>query len=123
MDREKMMRALRNAHNAGDEAAARRIANMLKSQDQQQSAEPEQSFGEMVYENVVGRGEVDTPGERLGQAAGDVLSSIGSGIARGVTSVADLPSLVGQLGQAGVVRAYKAITGEDPPPEFLRELS
>src|SRR6056297_2940897 len=59
----------------------------------------------------------------FGQAAGDVLSSIGSGIARGVTSVADLPALVGQLGQAGVVKAYKAITGEDPPPEFLRELS
>jgi len=89
----------------------------------QQLAEPERGFGNMVYENVVGRGEVDTPGERFGQAAGDVLSSIGSGIARGVTSVADLPALVGQLGQAGVVRAYKAITGEDPPPEFLRELS
>lgn len=127
MDREKMMRALRNAHNAGDEVAARRIANMLKSQGQQQPAEPEQSFGEMIYENVVGRGEVDTPGERFGQQVGRVVSDIGqaarTGAAIGATAVADLPALVGQLGQAGVVKAYKAITGEDPPPEFLRELS
>ena len=100
MDREQMMRALRNAHNAGDEAAARRIANMIQSQGNQ-AAEPERGFGEMLYENIIGSGEVDTPGERLGQ----LIRGAGAATARGIADVPALPANLLQLATAGVERA------------------
>lgn len=45
-------------------------------------------------ENVWGAGEADTPGERLGQTINDVGKSVGSGLVRGVTSLADLPGQI-----------------------------
>ena len=54
--------------------------------------------------------------------AKDVAKSIGAGIPSGIASVADLPAMVGQLGQAGVIKAYEMITGERPPAEFIRGL-
>lgn len=109
------------------DSVARQETLSRQGQKQPAQSQQERGFGDMLYENIIGRGEVDTPGERLGerigQLSGDVLNSIRSGAAIGATSVADLPALVGQLGEAGVIRAYKAITGEDAPPEFVRELS
>lgn len=45
-------------------------------------------------ENVWGRGEADTPGERLGQTINDMGRAVGSGIVRGTTGLLDLPGKV-----------------------------
>lgn len=53
--------------------------------------EQPRGWGDVLYENVVGRGEVDTTGERIGQTINDMGKAIGSGLVRGVTAAADLP--------------------------------
>ena len=55
-------------------------------------AESAPTFWDKAYENVVGRGEVDTPGERLGATLNDMGRAFGSGVARGATQLVDLPS-------------------------------
>ena len=44
-------------------------------------------FFDAVYENVVGRGEVDTPGERLGE----MIRGGGAAVARGISDAATIP--------------------------------
>lgn len=56
------------------------------------------ALGETIYENVVGRGEVDTPGERLGE----LIRGAGAATARGMADVPALPVNVAQLATAGV---------------------
>jgi hypothetical protein len=48
---------------ARDETFARR----QQTEEPAVEVSPERSFGEMLYENVIGSGDVDTLGERLGQ--------------------------------------------------------
>lgn len=71
------------------------------SRQPQQPAEPERGFGEMLYENIIGSGEVDTPGERLGQ----LIRGAGAATARGIADVPALPANLLQLATAGVERA------------------
>jgi hypothetical protein len=79
-DYDQIMRALRNAHAAGDTAAAQRLAQMAQAakasaQPLRQAAgtptegynPPERTIGQTLYENIIGSGAVDTPGERLGE--------------------------------------------------------
>lgn len=115
-DYEQIMTALRNAHAAGDDAAARRLAAMAQAarndQPQENSQQSERSIGEALYENIIGRGEVDTAGERFGQNVGRVLRDVGrsaiSGITQAVTSAADAPAaIMGAMGQG----AESAIQG------------
>lgn len=73
---------------AQDRAIA--LANARRKQAQTEAP----SFGERLIENVIGRGEVDTPGERLGATIGDVAKSFGSGITTGVGGLLSLPSLI-----------------------------
>lgn len=107
-DTERMMQALRNAHAAGDEHAARRIAAIIKAAQQETpEAAPERTFGQTLYENIIGSGEVDTPGERLGQ----LIRGGGAAVARGLADVPALPANIAQLGAAGV---EKMIGMEEP---------
>lgn len=62
-------------------------ANQFVSQ-QQQAAPAQQGIGDILLENIVGRGEVDTPGERLGAAIGQATS----GILEGAAGLLDLPA-------------------------------
>ena len=56
-------------------------------------SEPKGGFFDSVYENIVGRGEVDTPGERLGE----MIRGGGAALARGIS---DIPALPGNVMQA-----------------------
>ena len=62
---------------------------------------PERGFGQMLYENVIGSGEVDTPGERLGQ----YIRGGTAAVARGIADVPALPANLAQLGAMGVEKA------------------
>lgn len=50
--------------------------------------------GPAWWENIWGRGEADTPGERLGQTINDAGRAAIAGAQRGYTSLADLPGVV-----------------------------
>ena len=74
------------------EAAQSRIAAREQAQSERGG------FWDTVYENVIGRGEVDTPGERLGQ----YIRGGTAAVARGMADVPALPANIAQLGSAGV---------------------
>lgn len=59
----------------------------------------EQSLRDAIFENLIGRGEVDTPGERLGAGLKDVGSELGRGIGRGAM---DLLGFIGTPGGSTV---------------------
>lgn len=88
--------------------------NALRQHIGQQPAEPQRGFGEMLYENIIGSGEVDTPGERLGQ----LIRGAGAATARGIADVPALPANLLQLATAGVERA----TGMEEPSAVSRAL-
>jgi len=96
-----------------------RQETMARQQSQQPAPEPapepERGFGEMLYENVIGRGEVDTPGERLGE----FIRGAGAATARGIADVPALPANLLQLATAGVERA----TGMEQPSAVSRGLA
>lgn len=80
-DRQTMMNALRNAHNAGDTEAATRIAGMIKNLPQEQPTVPQEAP----------QGATPTPTEpSLLDEAGDVLGGVGritAGAVRGLANV------------------------------------
>jgi len=73
-------------------------------QPQAPAVKPEQGvmqrIGNALYENIIGSGEVDTPGERLGQ----FIRGGTAATARGIADVPALPANIAQLGAAGVER-------------------
>ena len=79
-----------------------------------QEAQPERSFGDMLYENIIGSGEVDTPGERLGQ----LIRGAGAATARGIADVPALPANLLQLAASG----YEKLTGAEEPSAVSRAL-
>ena len=112
---ERILRALRAAHAAGDEASARRLAAMAQNaRAATQPAEPRRTLGEALYENIVCRGEVDTPGERFGQFVRGGTAAV----ARGMADVPALPANIAQLGAAGVER----LLGMEEPSMVSRAL-
>jgi hypothetical protein len=87
------------------QALAIAAARQRQAQAQaQQPPAPEQGImqriGNALYENVIGSGEVDTPGERLGQ----LIRGGTAATARGMADVPALPANIAQLGAAGVER-------------------
>ena len=76
---------------------------------------PQRGFGEMLYENIIGRGEVDTPGERLGE----IIRGAGAATARGIADVPALPVNFAQLGAMGVEKAL----GMESPSSVSRGLA
>jgi hypothetical protein len=68
------------------------IASAIESNFPELSARPQakdRSFGETLYENVVGSGEIDTTGERISS----LVKGAGAGIVRGAAGVLGLPSM------------------------------
>lgn len=63
---------------------------------------------DVLRENIVGEGEVDTIGERVGEAIG----AAGAGALRGVRGLLELPETVGSLARMG----YQYARGEDVQP-------
>lgn len=74
-------------------ALARARQTLAQKQASEQAA-PARTVGQTIYENVIGSGEVDTPGERLGQTLQEVGRAGAAGVARGVTGLMDLPGLL-----------------------------
>lgn len=81
----------------------------------QPAARPERSFGDMLYENVIGRGDVDTPGEKLGQ----YIRGAGAAVARGLADVPAIPVNIAQLGALGVEK----LAGMEQPSAVSRGLA
>lgn len=75
-----------------------------------QSDEPKKERGviDMLRENIFGEGEVDTFGERVGEA----IEAAGAGALRGVRGALELPEMIGSLGRAG----YQYATGQEVDP-------
>jgi len=63
---------------------------------QQPVTEP-RSIGETIYQNVVGRGDIDTPGERLGQSVQEMGRSFFPGVARGAAEIAGIPGTLSDV--------------------------
>ena len=81
----------------------------------------EPGFWDAIYENVVGRGEADTPGEKLGQ----YIRGLGAGTARGMLDVPAIPANLAQLGAAGYDYAREKLGGAAGPgavSQFLESL-
>lgn len=89
-------------------------------------AAPERTLGQTIYENVIGSGEVDTPGERFGAAIGDMGRAAAAGLSRGVTGLVDLPGQViggaQQLGGQAAAAGLEA-AGVDVSPDFRAGLT
>jgi len=68
---------------------------------------PERTTGQWLYENVIGSGAVDTPGERLGEL-------FRGGTAATARGMADVPALPVNLLQLGAMGVEKAIGMEQP---------
>lgn len=71
---------------------------------------PERTIGQTIYENVIGSGAVDTPGERLGE----LIGGLGAGASRGAMELAGLPGTIGGLMDVGAQRL--GLLPEDMPP-------
>lgn len=65
-------------------------------------AKPERTWGQTIYENVIGSGEADTPGEKLGAAVGDVVKAGAAGVARGAGGLLGLPGSLIDLADKGM---------------------
>lgn len=76
---------------------------------------PERTLGQTIYENVIGSGAVDTPGERLGE----LIRGGGAAVARGIADVPAIPANLAQLGAAGVEYAL----GMEQPSMVSRGLA
>jgi hypothetical protein len=76
------------------------------------------TFAQTLFENVIGSGDVDTPGERFGQTVQDVARAGAAGVARGATGLMDLPGQIfesgGRLAATGLERAAGAVGIEAP---------
>ena len=83
---------------------------------------PKQGIGSRLYENIVGKGDIDTPGERLGATIQDVIRSTFGGAARGTAALAGIPGSLGNVAQAGMVGGINRLLGTDlqvPPPSTV----
>jgi hypothetical protein len=89
-----------------DRARAEAEAMAIAQARAAEASQPEQSTGERigraimgntVYENVIGGGEADTPGERLGQTINDMGQAFFPGVARGAAEMAGIPGTVSDL--------------------------
>jgi hypothetical protein len=76
------------------------IERARREQTRRQEA-PDRTLMQTIYENVIGSGAADTPGERFGQ----LIRGGFAGAARGIADVPALPVNIAQLGAMGVERA------------------
>jgi hypothetical protein len=73
-----------------------------------------QSWSDVLYENIIGSGEADTPGEKLGQ----YIRGAGAAVARGIADVPAVPANLLQLAASG----YEKLTGAEEPSAVSRAL-
>lgn len=89
-------------------------ANSFFAQQRNQQAAPApeptegRTLGQTIFENVVGSGEIDTPGERLGAGIRDVIQSGSAGVSRGVTGLLDLPGALFEAGGSAAATGLEA---------------
>jgi hypothetical protein len=76
---------------------------------------PDRTIGQTIYENVIGSGAVDTPGERLGE----LIRGGGAAVARGISDVPAVPANLAQLAATGVEYAL----GMEQPSMMSRGLA
>lgn len=75
---------------------------------------PERTIGQTLYENIIGSGAVDTPGER----AGELIRGAGAGFIRGAAELAGLPGTVGGLMDVGAQKLGLLPADMPPSPVF-----
>ena len=80
-----------------------------------QEPAPERTLAQTIYENLIGSGAVDTPGERLGQ----YIRGGTAAVARGMADVPALPVNLAQLAARGVEKA----AGMEQPSAVSRALA
>lgn len=93
---------------AEDQLRAAMLERARREKARRQQAAPERTLGQTIYENVVGSGEIDTPGERIGAGVQDVLRSLGAGVSRGVTGLLDAPGAAFEAMGSGVTSGLEA---------------
>jgi len=81
----------------GTAARQQEVINQVLNIEPQQAGGPLRRAYDAVVENVVGRGEVDTPGERLGQTINEMGRAFFPGVARGAAELAGLPGTISDL--------------------------
>ena len=64
-------------------------------------------------ENIIGKGEIDTPGERLGATIQDVIRSTFGGAAKGTAALAGIPGSLGTLADRTLVGGINKTFGTD----------
>jgi hypothetical protein len=103
-------RAAQRALDAGNIEAAEELAQAGIKLQKAQASDKKKDRGviEMLRENIFGEGEVDTFGERVGEA----IEAAGAGALRGVRGALELPEMIGSLGRAG----YQYATGQEVDP-------
>jgi hypothetical protein len=102
--------AAQRALDAGNIKAAEELAQAGIRLQKSEAAfqKQDRSIMDVLRENIVGEGEVDTFGERVGEAIG----AAGAGALRGVRGLLELPETVGSLARMG----YQYARGEDVQP-------
>ena len=90
-----------------DQAVIQRVVKQQLGVEQEAVPDDksDRTFGEMLYENIVGEGEVDTIGEQIG----DVIGSAARGLIRGGKAAVELPEMAGR----GAVRLGEIATGAE----------
>ena len=73
------------------------VIDRVAKQETANRRQPQRSLGETIYENVIGRGEADTPGERLGQ----LVRGAGAGTMRGAAELVGLPGTLSEYALRG----------------------
>ena len=67
-----------------------------------------------TYDKVMGSGEVDTLGEKVG----DVIGSAGAGMLRGIRGIASTPELIYRGGKRGIQELIDLAGGDDQKPNI-----
>jgi hypothetical protein len=81
---------------------------------QMQNPKDAPSFWETAYENVIGSGAIDTPGERIGS----VIKAGGAGLVRGAAELVGLPGTVGRYTDIGLKKIGLLPENEPESPVF-----
>lgn len=92
-----------------DEVILRVMRQNFGGPSQQAPQEQGRTIGQTIYENVIGSGEVDTPGERIGQ----LIKGAGAGMMRGGAELLGLPGTIGGAMDIGAKKL--GLLREDAP--------
>ena len=80
------------------------LAALQAEADRRGLTPTQRGLGATIYENIIGSGEVDTPGERLGQNINNIAQSFFPGVARGAAELVGLPGTIDEAITGGLER-------------------